>query len=284
MAKQISKITVSAMANGAHYNFMKSVLDRAKAAEIVVSKLSSDVTALEKAFEVEDENLLLSQKSRFTARISEADTQRDAFYFGYRNAMASFLTLSSGEMKESAENLQEHLNTYKVDPREQLDRQTGLMINFIKDLEGKLKDDVACLGLTQMVTKMKEANDTVYTLLIERDNEKSVKIAGAVKASRLATDDAYQALVLKVNALAVVEGDAAYASFIDGLNSQIVRFKREALGQKVSTAKATDTDTTEATDTTDTSSDTSGSDTTDTSDTGSDVVVGEDSDGHPTVE
>ncbi len=38
MAKQVSKITVSVMANGTHYNFMQSALERAKA---VAEKMSS---------------------------------------------------------------------------------------------------------------------------------------------------------------------------------------------------------------------------------------------------
>ena len=57
------------------------------------------------------------------------------------------------------------------------------------------------------------------------------------------TDKAYRALIQKVNALAVIEGDTAYAAFIDGMNSQIVRFKREALNQSASSTTTTDTTT-----------------------------------------
>ena len=243
MAKQVSKITVSTMTNGAHYHFMLSTLERAKADETVAAKLSGDVTALEKALTVENDNLKLSQKSRLTAQISDADSQRDAFYWGYRNAVAAFLSLPDGALKNAAINLDEHLETYKLNTREQLDKQTGMMINFLEDLNAGLKDDVSTLGLTQIVEHMTTANDTVHTLLVERDTEKSAKIVGATKAARLDTDKAYRALIQKVNALAVIEGDTAYAAFIDGMNSQIVRFKREALNQSVSSTTTTDTTT-----------------------------------------
>lgn len=245
MTKQVSKITVSVLANGAHYNFMQSALERAKASEAVAGKLSADVSTLEKALAVENDNLKLSQKSRLTAQISDADSQRDAFYWGYKNAVLAFLSLPSGALKDAAVNLGEHIETYKLNTREQLDRQTGMMTNFLEDLAAGLKNDVSALGLTQIVENMTTANETVRTLLIRRDTEKSAKVVGATKIARSDTDKAYRSLIQKVNALAVIDGDDAYASFIDEMNTQILRFKREALGQKASASTDTDTGTDE---------------------------------------
>ena len=76
---------------------------------------------------------------------------------------------------------------------------------------------------------MKEANNRVFELVTRRDTENSTKTVGAVKAARAVTDNAYRMLVKKVNAHALIEGDAAYASFIDEMNAQIARYKREAL-------------------------------------------------------
>ena len=91
-----------------------------------------------------------------------------------------------------------------------------------------------------------------------------------MKAARAVTDEAYRLFVRMVNSLAMVEGDTAYASFIDEMNTQILRYKREVLGRKASGATAdADTD--------------AGDDAPVVSGDGSDPIVGEDSDGIPTV-
>lgn len=78
---------------------------------------------------------------------------------------------------------------------------------------------------------MKEANERVNRLLDQRGNEQLGTTVGALKASRKATDEACRMLVKMVNALALVEGEKDYAAFIDRTNTEIVRYKREVLGQ-----------------------------------------------------
>ncbi len=113
-------------------------------------------------------------------------------------------------------------------------------MNFIADLEEKYADQVAKLGLTAFVTNMKEANERVRTLTLQRTNEKMGVGVGALKKARVATDDAYRALVKMVNALALVFGEKDYASFIDYVNTEITHYKREVLGQKAAAPTTSD--------------------------------------------
>ena len=107
-------------------------------------------------------------------------------------------------------------------------------MNFITDLEDKYSEQVAKLGLTAFVTNMKEANERVRTLTLQRTNEKMGVTVGALKTARTASDDAYRVLVKMVNALALVFGEKDYTAFIDYVNTEITHYKREVLGQKVS--------------------------------------------------
>ena len=107
-------------------------------------------------------------------------------------------------------------------------------MNFITDLENKYSAQVAKLGLTAFVTNMKEANERVRTLTLQRTNEKMGVSVGALKTARTASDNAYRALVKMVNALALVFGEKDYAPFIDYVNTEITHYKREVLGQKSS--------------------------------------------------
>ena len=85
---------------------------------------------------------------------------------------------------------------------------------------------------------MKEANERVRTLTLQRTNEKMGVMVGALKTARTATDDAYRALIKMVNALALVFGEKDHTAFIDYVNPEITHYKREVLGQK-STAPST---------------------------------------------
>ena len=125
----------------------------------------------------------------------------------------------------------QHIKDYAIDPKMQLDKETGLLMNFIDDLEKKYSSEVQTLSLGAFVTALKAANEKVRTLTATRTDERMAKAVGALKASRKASDEAYHQLVKFVNAYALIEGDSKYLSFID-VNTEIVHYKREVIGQK----------------------------------------------------
>ena len=115
-----------------------------------------------------------------------------------------------------------------------------MLVNFIQDLEGKYKAQVDALSLGAFVEKLKAANEEVRELTGQRTDERSAKTAGALKAARVASDEAYRLLTMHMNAHALIEGDADYAAFIDYANTEIEHFKQEVLGgsKKKPTASA----------------------------------------------
>ena len=104
-----------------------------------------------------------------------------------------------------------------------------MLVNFIQDLEGKFAEQVKALSLGAFVEKLKAANEEVRELTGQRTDERSAKTAGALKAARAVTDEAYKMLVLHVNAHALIEGEAEYAAFIDYANTEISHFKQEVI-------------------------------------------------------
>lgn len=230
--KEINGINVARMNNGAHFTFMSNILARAEADATVKVKVAELVEAFKTAMKAEDDALKLSQKNLLSDDIAQADRERDALYLGYRNAVSSFLTLPTPEMAKAAKELAQHIKDYSIDPREQLDKETGLLVNFINDLETKFKTQVEKLGLTFMVSSLKDANERVRSYTLERTEDRMTQTVGATKMARAAVDKAYYDLVKMVNALALVNGDADYADFIDYVNTEIKHYKREVLNQK----------------------------------------------------
>ena len=230
--KEIYDINIQRMNNGAHFTFVSNILARAEADTAVKEKASELVSNFKTAVSTEDEALKISQKSLLTDEIAKADSDRDALYAGYKKAVEGFLAMPIADMAQAAKILSQHIKDYKINTADQLDKETGLLVNFISDLEDKYAAQVAKLGLTAFVTNLKEANERVRTLTLQRTNEKIGITVGALKTARTASDDAYRALVKMVNALALVFGEKDYTAFIDYVNTEVTHYKREVIGQK----------------------------------------------------
>lgn len=227
--KKINIVSVERMNNGAHFLFVSNVLDRAEADVVVRPKLAAELQSLRTAVDQEDACLSLSRKNLLTDEIVKGDADRSAAYRGYKGAVKSYCRLSHPDLKLTAKVLWQHILDYGINPRMQLDRETGLLINFIDDLEGKYAEEVEKLHLMPMVAALKEANERVRSFTLQRTNERMNVVVGAMKLARKASDKAYRALVGKVNALAIVEGPADYADFIDYVNTEIQHYKREVI-------------------------------------------------------
>lgn len=238
--KEIYDINIQRMNNGAHFTFVSNILARAEADTAVKGKASELVSNFKTAVNAEDEALKISQKSLLTDDIAKADIDRDALYAGYKKAVEAFLAMPIADMAQAAKVLAQHIKDYKINTAGQLDKETGLLVNFITDLEDKYSAQVAKLGLTAFVTNMKEANERVRTLTLQRTNEKMGVTVGALKAARTASDDAYRALVKMVNALALVFGEKDYTAFIDYVNTEVTHYKREVIGQKAKAPSTSD--------------------------------------------
>lgn len=232
--EQISSVSLERFSNGAHFVMMGDVLKHAEADPKIKQKVGNLIDDLKTAFAQEDEALRISQKNLKTDDIAAADALRDNIYRGYKKAVKAYLSFPLPEQAGHAKVLWQHMADYKIDPTMQLDKETGMLINFIDDLEKKHSAAVSALNLTAFVTQLKQANEQVRTLTGERTDERSTIVVGALRQARTSVDEAYRKLIQMVNALALVENDSAYLPFIQFMNQEIKQMKQNALGQSVS--------------------------------------------------
>lgn len=241
--KQVSEIYLNQMNNGAHFSFMEDFMARIKEDTKVTSTFGGLVEAFRTAFDEEDRLLKSASRKNFkTDEISKYDSERDRLYRCMRNAVKAFLETGLDEYAVHAREVWQLTQDYNIDTKAQMNKESGLLTNLIGDLETRHAAHLEPLALTTLVARMKEANEQVKSLTRSRTDDSRGVEAGALKAARLATDEAYRKLVMTVNAHAIVEGEEAYAHFIDGVNLDIRNYKRDVLGQKggsTSTSKPT---------------------------------------------
>ena len=234
MMIDIQKVDLVGMNNGAHYEFMKVVNDRF-AAETTLSTNASAKKAMEAlaaALKEEDRCLVISRRNLITDDIRAADKTRDDIFRSLRKAINGFTDAPVADVAKAGKVLKQCVTDYAINPAMQLDRETGLLHNFIADLETKHATEVAKLGLTLYVAPLKEANAKVEQFIVDRTTAQSVIAAGELRAARLATDAAYRHLVKFVNALAMVSGTTDYDALAKFLNEHIDRYKHEVLPKK----------------------------------------------------
>ena len=234
MMIDIQKVDLVGMNNGAHYEFMKVVSDRF-AAETTLSTNASAKKAMEAltaALKEEDRCLVISRRNLITDDIRAADKTRDDIFRSLRKAINGFTDAPVADVAKAGKVLKQCVADYAINPAMQLDRETGLLHNFIADLETKHAAEVAKLGLTLYVAPLKEANAKVEQFIVDRTTAQSVIAAGELRAARLATDAAYRHLVKFVNALAMVSGTTDYDALAKFLNEHIDRYKHEVLPKK----------------------------------------------------
>lgn len=239
MDKQIDTIALSRFSNYAHYNYMDVVYKNLNSLLLMGEKLKTELPIFKEKLDNENDVLVLSRKSDQTEVIETGDDQRDSGLSGYAQVVKGFLYLKSGEQYEAAQKLDKHLSDFNLSPRMSLIKQTGAMKNLIEDLETTYATEVELLGLKPFVTMMKTGNTAVDTSLQARDARSAGKMKAAVLTARSETDEIYNKIIKKINALAIVDEVNAdeYGQLIDELNAQIKHYKEQEL-----TPKTKDTD------------------------------------------
>jgi len=198
------------------------------------------VTQFSTALADEDKYLQLSRASSLSAEINEADSERDKCYLTVKHVASVWAEQSLEPQATSAKAVKRVIDTYKIDVRSQLDKESGLMTNFITDITTTdMAAHLGTLGLKETVSKMKEANEKVKSLLASRADERAQQVAGALKAARLKCDDVYNEIVELMEGLSVAAEDTTpYTTFIAEWNKEIERVKQQTSRK---TTKKTDT-------------------------------------------
>lgn len=242
--KQISTISLERLNNGAHFLYMTKISSRIKADGILTEKENTKelCTTFEAALLKEDECLKISRKSLLTDDIAANDNLRGQLYSGYRKIVSSYLGFPVENFAKAAKVLDQHIKDYGIDPKMQLDKETGYLNSFLADLGNKYSEQVALLGLADMVAQLSSVNAKLQILTDQRTAERTTYVVGALKTAREACDNAYRAIVQMVNALTLVEGEATYADFIDYVNTEIAHYKLEVINGRASSTTTTTTE------------------------------------------
>lgn len=230
---EINKISVARMNNGAHFLYNTDFYTRIDTETGVKEKITEALARYKQAIDLEDEVLKVSQKSLNTDKIAEFDSKRDSLFIAIKNIVKAQLTVSDPLIHDAAIKVSQLIKDYNINTKDQLDKETGMMLNLINDLENKYAAEVEKLGLGMFLTQLKESNFSVRSYTESRSKELLEKPAYKLAEARKLTDTIYQEVVKLINAHALLEGDTLYKKLITLQNQEIVHYKQQVLKQPV---------------------------------------------------
>ncbi|MDR0989311.1 MAG: DUF6261 family protein [Prevotellaceae bacterium] len=228
-SNQMQSIPMRALDNPTHYQLMKNTVDNAKSDKEVMKLVATLVSELDAAVQAEEIVLKTPQKDPLTERIKQADAQRDQDYLFIKETVKANLKNPSQREQQAAQTLQLPISNYRIKISDQYDRETGLMINLLNDMERLYASEVSILGLTEAVKTLRTHNDAFNQLMTERSKDKSKLTTGATQKMRLATDQCFMNLRNALNAQVTLGKADPLSAFINYMNVELNRLKQQVL-------------------------------------------------------
>jgi len=217
-------IHLVALRNDAHFQFHTEFKDLVTKFGADALKVKTQFAAYLPLYHAEDEALKKVMKSAITAEIQVADKHRDLLFRGMVDANKSALNHFNPQVVEAAKRLKILFDTYGNLAQKTLNEETSGIYNLLQDLSGKYAADAAATMLTDWTAELGAANDAFGKLMKDRYEETALRTDLVLKECRQKADEAYRTITERINALVLVEGEAAYSDFIRNLNAVVDKY------------------------------------------------------------
>ena len=178
----------------------------------------------------EDQVYVLSQGSDLTKRRLEKDNQRDVLYKEIRKTVDTFASLSIFPEKQAkALVMQPIMQKYNINPDGGIEAQTVATDQWLQEQQTNYQCELAAreLGIFESINQLKTLNDEIQQLTADRNDERAQKTTAELKNARTATDQAFRALALMLNAQAITQADNyLYTELIKSIQETIKYYRQ----------------------------------------------------------
>lgn len=230
--KKISSVNFQFFRNNEHGQFHKVIKDELMNhpfVNSVIIKFSQSyvdaVTAELLAIEVE-------QGSQHTKTIENSDLFRDQLYRSFVLYIKSCLLSFEPAIQEAAARILRIINQVGDMRKQPYNQESETLASFVNQLEINYAADISLCNAVIQLTKLKEANNSFIADFGTRSTEASLRISGDVRVARGVVDPIFKDICTVINAMALLNGDVEYSTFIDKVNYQIDYYKNTISGRR----------------------------------------------------
>ena len=240
--KKITTINLTRLRTEEDFGFLKLVLAETEnlPAEETPSILTAAVNSFETAFNAFDAALKASATNPATASATDADVERDQSWRGINAYVKAMCNHPTDDVASAATEAKSLFDKYGDPTSLAQTEESGVLHNLLQDLEAFDSAKRTSLALDVWIADLKTKEEAFLAAAARRMEADAARQVGIVKETRTAAEAAYRSLVDTVNALAMINGDADYATFIEHVNAVVER-QRTILRARTTRGKKEDT-------------------------------------------
>ncbi|MDR0714613.1 MAG: DUF6261 family protein [Bacteroidales bacterium] len=224
---EIKKFYLPQLHNGEHVAYHEESLEQLNRANPSSLGVQVQAEAYSVALNEEKLDIDVFSASELSLESTKRDRLRDKAYSRLKAWLKVYANDPDSAVSEAAERLLFVIRKSAIELGDPLilglSKETTAINSLLRNLE-PLRADIELTGAAAGVHELEAANRTFEELQIERNLEKAGKRSGNVKAARTATDAAYNAVVERINAQALLYGGEAFDSFIKAQNAIIDKY------------------------------------------------------------
>ena len=170
------------------------------------------------AYNAEDEALIKIIKNTFSEQRSDADRTRDQTFRGSADTVIAGQNHFEPEVREAARRLKIVFDRFGNVAQLPLNEETSAIYNLVQEVTEKHTTDAEKLGLLPWMNKLKVDNQAYEALVTGGYEEEAAKTELKAKTTRAEVDKVVRQIIERIEALIVIEGEAAYTEFVRRLN------------------------------------------------------------------
>ena len=171
----------------------------------------------------QDASYKIVAKSAYTEELRKLDAISDATLIGFATQLKSFRKYHSDtEFQKAATRVLVEYDAFGNIRKKSYIAQAADTVNFLEVVKGKRAGDITLLGMQGWVTQIEENHNAFMELFNDRYKEKLEKEnLTRLRECRNETEEAYLAIVERLNAAIIFNGEEKYKAFVTDLNLTI---------------------------------------------------------------
>jgi ribosomal protein L9 len=215
------------MHNGEHTAYHVESLEQLNRANPALSGVYEQTATYANALNEQKLTIDVFAASEMSPESAKLDKLRDKAYSAFKAYLKVYVNDPDIALSEAAERILFVVRKSAIDVGDPLRlgqvKATTATNSLLRNLE-PLRADIEMIKATRRLNALETANHSFENLQIERNIEKAGKHPGSVKDARIATDAAYQAVIERINALALIQGGSVIDTYIKEQNAIIDKY------------------------------------------------------------
>lgn len=238
----VKNVHLLILQNEEHFAFHGYVEELIEEATPAILKVESQFAAYKLLLPNERDALDQVQKSSYTKLLDDADAARDKPLMGFFKVVKGQLHHFNQAVSDAAYRVDIINDSFSGIVRLPYEKETVAVVKWL-DKQKASMTDIITLGHPDWLVEVEAKNNGFVDLKKSRFAEKDEQTGLQMKLVRADVDDAYKAIIDRINAYITIDGDAQFATFVTKLNNRIDSFhltlaQRQGRSKKAAEAAA----------------------------------------------